>query len=92
MSNSGLISTVAFKLAGGSIFIGLEGSDVCAGQALDWLNVGLCMAREKVVDLQGEEEEDGCGGVVIVPEYGVLLCPRWRPDAAGVILGSGPGT
>merc|ERR1719318_2150035 len=87
MSNSGLISTVAFKLAGGPTFFGLEGSVGCAGQALDWLNVGLGMAREQVVDLQGEE--DGCGGVVIVPAYGGLLCPRWRPDATGVILGLG---
>ena len=53
------------------------------------LNVGLGMAREEVVDLQEEEEEDGCGGVVIVPAYGGLLCPRWRPDAGGVILGLG---
>jgi glycerol kinase len=87
MSDSGLISTVAFKLAGGPTFFGLEGSVGCGGQALDWLNVGLGMAREEVVDLQ--EEEDGCGGVVIVPAYGGLLCPRWRPDAGGVILGLG---
>ena len=58
MSNSWLISTVAFKLAGGPTFFGLEGSVGCAGQALDWLNVGLGMAREEVVGLQ---EEDGCG-------------------------------
>jgi hypothetical protein len=41
MSNSGLISTVAFKLAGGPTFFGLESSVGCAGQALEWLNVGL---------------------------------------------------
>ena len=51
MSNSGFISTVAFKLAGDSTFFGLEESVVCAGQALDRLNVGLGMAREEVVDL-----------------------------------------
>ena len=89
MSNSGLISTVAFKLAGGPTFFGLEGSVGCAVQALDWLNVGMGIAREEVVDLQKDEEEDGCGGVVIVPAYGGLLCPRWRPDAGGVILGLG---
>jgi glycerol kinase len=55
MSNSGLMPTVAFKLAGGPPFFGLEGSPGCAGQALDWLNVGLGMAREVVVDLQEEE-------------------------------------
>jgi glycerol kinase len=87
MSNSGLISTEAFKSAGGSTFSSLEGSVwvCCAGQALNWLNVGLGMAREEVVDLQEDEDEDGCGGVVIVPAYGGLLCPRSRPDAAGVI-------
>ena len=41
MSNSGLMPTVAFKLDGGPTFFGLEGSAGCAGQALDWLNVGL---------------------------------------------------
>ena len=63
MSNSGLISTVAFKLAGG-----LEVSVGCAGQALDWLKLGLGMARK-------EEEEEGFCRVVIVPAYGGLLCP-----------------
>ena len=55
MSNSGLISTVALKLAGGPTFFGLEGSVGCAVQALDWLNVGMGMAREEVLDLQEKE-------------------------------------
>ena len=41
MSNSGLMPSVAFNLARGPTFFGLEGSAGCAGQALDWLNVGL---------------------------------------------------
>ena len=40
MSHYGLIFTVAFKLAGGPIFFGLEGSVGCVRQALDWLNQG----------------------------------------------------
>ena len=45
--------------------------------------MGLGRAREEVVNLQGYEE-DGFDGVVIVPAYGWLLCPRWKPDTAGV--------
>ena len=56
MSNSGLISTVTFKLAGDPTFFGLESSVGCAaGKALDWALLGLGMAREEVVDLQEEE-------------------------------------
>ena len=51
-----MISTVAFKLAGGPTFFGLESSVGCAaGKALDWALLGLGMAREEVVDLQEEE-------------------------------------
>ena len=53
MSNSGLISTVAFKLAGGPTFFGLESSVWCsAGKALDWALLGRWV---EVVDLQEEE-------------------------------------
>ena len=37
----------------------------------------------------GGGEEDGCCGLVIVPAYGGLRAPRWRPDAGGVIHGLG---
>ena len=87
MSDTGLLSTVAFKLKGGPTFFGLEGSVGCAGAALDWLELGLGMNREEVIDEQLEEV--ACGGVVIVPAYTGLLCPRWRPDATGVMLGLG---
>jgi len=85
MSQTGLLSTVAFKLHGGPTYYGLEGSVGCAGAAMDWLKNGLGMDREEIV----VEEENDCGGVVIVPAYTGLLCPRWRPDATGVILGLG---
>jgi len=85
MSQTGLIPTVAFRLHGGPTYFGLEGSVACAGAAMDWLERGLGMDKEEV----HEEEEEDSGGVVIVPAYTGLLCPRWRPDATGVILGLG---
>jgi len=84
MSQTGLLSTVAFRLHGGPTYFGLEGSVGCAGAAMDWLEKGLGMDKEEVL-----EEEKDSGGVVIVPAYTGLFCPRWRPDATGVILGLG---
>ena len=86
MSSTGLLSTVAFKMGDGPAFFALEGSVGCAGAALDWLEVGLGMSREEVRGYV-ENEEGECGGVVVVPAYGGLMCPRWRPDSAGVMLG-----
>jgi len=87
VSQTGLLSTVAYRLHGGPTYFGLEGAVMCAGAAMDWLEKGLGMDKEEV--LKGEQEED-CGGVVIVPAYTGVL--RWRPDATGVILGLGLNT
>jgi len=86
-SETGLISTVAFKLQGGPTYFCLEGSVGCAGAALDFLAKGMGINREDAVI--NVEEDFECDGVVVVPAYTGLLCPRWRPDATGVMLGLG---
>jgi len=94
MSQTGLVSTVAYKLQGGPTYFGLEGSVGCAGAAMDWLHGGLGISKEELrnkeehyQDMKNNNSIDECGGVMIVPAYAGLLSPRWRPDASGVILG-----
>ena len=53
MSDTGLVSTVAFKLLGGPTFFGPEDIVEYTGAALDWLEVGLGMHKEEEIDEMG---------------------------------------
>jgi glycerol kinase len=86
-SESGLISTVAYQLAGQAPVYALEGSIAVAGSLVQWLrdNLGLIATASDMDDLAGSVPDSG--GAVIVPAFSGLFAPHWRSDARGIIAG-----
>lgn len=86
-SSHGLISTVAYQVAGEKPRYALEGSIAVTGSLVQWLrdSLGLIDSSAQVETLA--RSVDNSGGVVIVPAFSGLFAPYWRPDARGAILG-----
>jgi glycerol kinase len=86
-SRAGLISTVAYQLAGQAPVYALEGSIAVAGSLVQWLrdNLGLIATASDMDALAGSVPDSG--GAVIVPAFSGLFAPHWRSDARGVIAG-----
>jgi glycerol kinase len=86
-SNSGLLTTVAYQVAGEPAKYALEGSVAIAGSAVQWLrdNVGIIQAAEEIEALASSVPDNG--DVYFVPAFSGLFAPRWRDDARGVLVG-----
>jgi len=86
-SGAGLLSTVAYRLAGGPAIYCLEGSVAMAGAVVSWLRdgLGLISSPDEVEALAASVPDNG--GVVFVPAFSGLFAPWWRSDARGVIAG-----
>jgi glycerol kinase len=86
-SSHGLISTVAYQVAGEAPRYALEGSIAVTGALVQWLrdSLGLLDSAAQIEDLA--KSVDNSGGVIIVPAFSGLFAPYWRPDARGAILG-----
>jgi len=86
-STNGMLTTVAFQIAGKPAQYALEGSVAIAGAGVQWLrdNLGLIESAEEIEELAGSVEDNG--GVYFVPAFSGLYAPRWRDDARGVIVG-----
>jgi glycerol kinase len=85
-STSGLLTTIAYRLNGETIYA-LEGSIFVAGAAIQWLRDGLGI-------IAAAAETDGLAaripdshGVYMVPAFVGLGAPHWDPDARGAIFG-----
>lgn len=93
VSESGLLSTVAWKLGPDApSCYALEGSAFIAGAAVQWLRDGLGLFSQSAdVEAMAEEVEDA-GGVVLVPAFAGLGAPHWRPEARGILTGLTRGT
>lgn len=88
----GMLTTVAWELADGTVAYALEGSIFVTGAAVQWLRDGL-----GIIDAADEtgplaETVDDSGGVVIVPAFTGLGSPWWDPYARGAVLGITRGT
>jgi glycerol kinase len=91
-SRSGLLTTVAWKLATGDVRYALEGSAFIAGAAVQWLRDGLGLIQKSAdVEALAREVPDS-GGVIVVPAFAGLGAPHWRPDARAAITGITRGT
>src|SRR5688572_30643726 len=91
-SKSGLLTTVAWKLASGELRYALEGSAFIAGAAVQWLRDGLqFFASASEVEALAASVPDS-GGVIVVPAFTGLGAPHWRPEARGLITGLTRGT
>lgn len=86
-SDSGLISTVGYRIDEHDTVYALEGSIAVTGSLIQWLrdDLGLISSAEQVEDLAASVEDNG--DVYFVPAFSGLFAPHWRPDARGVIVG-----
>ena len=86
-SRSGLLTTVAFMLAGGQPHYALEGSVAVTGSAVQWLRdqLGLIRTAADIEPLASSVPDTG--GMYFVPAFSGLFAPYWRPDARGTIVG-----
>ena len=86
-SDAGLLTTVAYRVAGQRPVYALEGSVAVTGSLVQWLrdNLGLFDDASEVEDLARSVEDNG--DVYFVPAFSGLFAPHWRPDARGVIAG-----
>lgn len=86
-SQAGLITTVAYQIAGQAAHYALEGSVAVTGSLLHWLrdNLGILRDWSEIDELAVSVDDNG--GVYFVPAFSGLFAPHWRPDARGTIVG-----
>ena len=86
-SESGLLTTLAYKMGERPAVYALEGSIAITGALVQWLRDNL-----KFFDFAHQVEDyaravPDSGGIYIVPAFSGLFAPHWRSDARGVIVG-----
>ncbi len=86
-SESGLLTTVGYKIGDQDVVYALEGSIAITGALVQWLRDNL-----RIIDRAAEIEAlaktvDDTGGIYFVPAFSGLFAPYWRSDARGVIVG-----
>ena len=86
-SESGLITTVAYRLGDAPAIYALEGSIAVTGALIQWLrdNLGIIASAAEADTLAMTVPDNG--GVYIVPAFAGLYAPHWRADARGLIIG-----
>lgn len=86
-SSHGMLTTVAFQLAGEPAVYALEGSVAIAGSLVQWFRDGLGLIQTAAeIETLARTVEDN-GGCYIVPAFYGLFAPHWKPEARGVIAG-----
>ncbi|GIJ49079.1 glycerol kinase [Virgisporangium aliadipatigenens] len=86
-STHGLLSTVAYQIAGADPVYALEGSIAITGSLVQWFRdqLGLIGTAPEIETLARTVEDNG--GCYIVPAFSGLFAPHWRSEARGVIVG-----
>jgi glycerol kinase len=86
-SQSGLLTTLGYKIGGQKAVYALEGSIAITGALVQWLrdNLGLIEKSADVETLARTVEDNG--GIYFVPAFSGLFAPYWRSDARGAIVG-----
>ncbi|WP_030435892.1 glycerol kinase GlpK [Actinoplanes subtropicus] len=86
-STHGLLSTVAYQIAGGPVAYALEGSIAITGSLVQWFRDQLeLIATAPEIETLARTVADN-GGCYIVPAFSGLYAPYWRSEARGVIVG-----
>jgi glycerol kinase len=88
----GMLTTVAWTLADGSVAYALEGAIFVTGAAIQWLRDGLGIISSAPEIGPLAASVDDTGGVVVVPAFTGLGSPYWDPYARGSVLGITRGT
>ncbi len=86
-SNSGLLTTLAYKIGNQPAIYALEGSIAITGALVQWLrdNLELIRNSSEIEELARSVEDNG--GIYFVPAFSGLFAPYWRSDARGIIIG-----
>ena len=86
-SRAGLLTTVAYQLAGQPATYALEGSIAITGALVQWLrdNLGLIHKSSEIEALAREVADNG--DVYFVPAFSGLYAPHWDASARGIIAG-----
>ncbi len=88
----GMLTTVAWMLADGTVAYALEGSIFVTGAAVQWLRDGLqFFSTATEIEALALSVPDS-GGVIVVPAFAGLGSPWWDPYARGAVLGITRGT
>ncbi|HEX9999468.1 MAG TPA: glycerol kinase GlpK [Actinoplanes sp.] len=86
-STHGLLSTVAYQIAGEPAAYALEGSIAITGSLVQWFRDQLeLIASAPEIETLARTVDDN-GGCYIVPAFSGLYAPHWRSEARGVIVG-----
>ena len=86
-SESGLLTTLAYKFGDAPAVYALEGSIAITGALVQWLrdNLNLIEKSPEIEDLAKTVEDNG--GIYFVPAFSGLFAPYWKSDARGAIVG-----
>ena len=87
LSESGLLTTMGYKLGDEPPTYALEGSIAVTGALVQWFrdNLGLIGSAPEIETLARTVDDNG--GCYFVPAFSGLFAPHWRSDARGVIAG-----
>ena len=86
-SNCGLVSTVAWGLADGSVTYALEGSVFVAGAVIQWLRDEMKLISSSAESETVAKSVPDTKGVYFVPAFTGMGAPYWNQDARGTITG-----
>ncbi|HAP77545.1 MAG TPA: glycerol kinase, partial [Acidimicrobiaceae bacterium] len=89
---AGMLTTVAYQLADGTVAYALEGAIFVTGAAVQWLRdgLGVISSAAEIGPLAASVTDNG--GVYVVPAFAGLGSPWWDPYARGTIVGITRGT
>ncbi len=83
----GLLTTLAWELADGTVAYALEGAIFVTGAAVQWLRDGLAIIDDAAQSEALARTVDDTEGVYVVPAFTGLGSPYWDPYARGTIVG-----
>ncbi|MED7925153.1 glycerol kinase GlpK [Nonomuraea sp. LP-02] len=86
-SESGLLTTVAYKFGDQPAVFALEGSIAVTGSAVQWLRDQLHVINSAAQSETLARQVSDNGGLYFVPAFSGLFAPYWRADARGAIVG-----
>lgn len=86
-SESGLLTTLGYKIGDKPAVYCLEGSIAITGALVQWLrdNLNFFESSKQIEDFASQVKDSG--GIYFVPAFSGLFAPYWRSDARGVIVG-----
>ena len=88
----GMLTTIAWELADGTIAYALEGAIFVTGAAIQWLRDGIEIIDEAAQAGPLAASVADSGGVYVVPAFTGLGSPWWDPYARGAVVGITRGT